>query len=162
MAEVNVNLLVEGGKATAGPPLGPTLAPLKVNIGQVVASINEKTKAYAGLKVPVKVVVNKETKEFTVEVGSPSTGELIKKELGISLGRKGGEGGTAPVGNLKLAQAVKIAQMKTTGSLAKGLKNGVREIMGTCVSLGVTVEGKDPREILKEIEAGKHNSLFTG
>ena len=55
-----VEAMVEGGKATAGPPLGPALGPKGVNIGQVVAKINEKTKAFTGMKVPVKVIINDE------------------------------------------------------------------------------------------------------
>ncbi|MFH1470185.1 MAG: 50S ribosomal protein L11, partial [Candidatus Micrarchaeota archaeon] len=48
--------MVEGGKASAGPPLGPALGPMGVNINQIIASINEKTKDFAGLTVPVKVI----------------------------------------------------------------------------------------------------------
>ncbi len=44
-----IEILVEGGKATPGPPLGPALGPLGVNIGQVVKEINEKTKNYEGI-----------------------------------------------------------------------------------------------------------------
>ena len=35
MAEV-VEVLVPGGKATAGPPLGPALGPLGINVKAVV------------------------------------------------------------------------------------------------------------------------------
>ena len=157
--KITLQSLVEGGKVTAGPPLGPALGPLGVNIGQVIATINEKTKAYAGLSVPVKVVVDKESKSFEVEVGSPPVSALIKKEIGIEKGAKSlKEGG--PVGNITLAQVVKVAKMKQQGSLAKTLKAAVNEVLGTCVSVGVTVEGKDAREIIKEANAGKHDKLF--
>ena len=56
MTEIKV--LVEGGKASAGAPLGPALGPLGVNIGDVVTKINEKTSSYAGMKVPVIVDVD--------------------------------------------------------------------------------------------------------
>ena len=68
MAKEKIDVLVEGGKATAAPPLGPALGPLGVNIGEVVGTINEKTKAFAGMKVPVKVTVDSDTKEFDIEV----------------------------------------------------------------------------------------------
>ena len=86
MAKETVESLVEGGKASAAPPLGPALGPLKINIGQVVAEINKKTAAFAGMKVPIKIIVDTETKEFEVEVGSPPVSELIKKELGLEKG----------------------------------------------------------------------------
>ena len=90
-----INAIVDGGKATAGPPLGPALGPLGVNAGQVIAKINEATKDFAGMKVPVKVIVDTETKEFRVEVGTPPTAELIKKEAKIE---KGAGNREAPAG----------------------------------------------------------------
>ena len=51
-----INVLVDAGKASAGPPLGPALGPLGVNVTEVIAKINEKTKDFAGMKVPVEVV----------------------------------------------------------------------------------------------------------
>jgi len=157
--KITIQALVEGGKASAGPPLGPALGPLGVNIGQIIATINEKTKGYAGLSLPVKVIVDKETKTFEVEVGSPPVSALLKKELGIEKGAKSmKEGG--PVGNLTLAQVVKVAKMKQSGSLAKTVKAAVNEVLGTCVSVGITVEGKSAKEIIQEVNAGKHNALF--
>lgn len=147
--------MVEGGKANPGPPLGPALGPLGVNVAQVVAKINEATTAFAGMKVPVTVVVKKKTKEFSIEVGSPPTAALIKKELGLEKGAKAT--GSEVVGNLSLAQVIKIAKLKSGSSLAKSLRAAVKEVLGTCLSLGVTVEGKDAREIQREIDEGKHD-----
>ena len=73
-----VELLVSGGQATAGPPLGPALGPLGVNVMMIVNKINELTKDYAGMKVPVKVAVDPETKEFEVSVGTPTASALIE------------------------------------------------------------------------------------
>ena len=81
MAKQTIEALVDGGKVSAGPPLGPALGPIGVNIGEVIAAINEKTRDMAGMKVPVKVIVDTETREFEVEVGTPPTSALIKKEL---------------------------------------------------------------------------------
>ncbi len=147
--------MVEGGKATPGPPLGPALGPLGINVAQVIAKINEATGSFAGMKVPVTVVVKKKTKEFSVEIGSPPTSALIKKELGAERGAK--TAGTEVVGNLSLAQVINVAKLKSGTSLAKNLKSAVKETLGTCVSLGVTVEGKDAREVQQEIEKGAHD-----
>ena len=78
-----IKAMVDGGKASAGPPIGPALAPTGVNIGEVVAKINEKTASFAGMKVPIKVIINA-NKTFEIEVGSPPMSALIKKEAGIS------------------------------------------------------------------------------
>ncbi|MEM3965045.1 MAG: 50S ribosomal protein L11, partial [Thermoplasmata archaeon] len=111
-----IEILVEGGKATPGPPLGPALGPLGVNIGQVVKEINEKTKNYEGMQVPVKVSVDPKTKTFTVTVGTPPVSALIKKELGIEKGS--GSPKANKVGDLSLEKVIKIAKMKVQDSLS--------------------------------------------
>lgn len=153
-----IDVIVEGGKATAGPPLGPALGPMGVNAGQVVAKINEATADFAGMKVPVKVHVDPKSKQFSIEVGSPPTAEIIKKELGIE---KGAGNREAPAGNLPLDKAVKIARSKRN-SLGKDLKETLKEILGTCFSMGVTVEGKKAKDVIKEVNEGKHDSLLKG
>jgi large subunit ribosomal protein L11 len=152
-----IKLLVEGGKASAGPPLGPALGPFGINVGQVVAKINEQTKEYAGMTVPVTVVVDPKTKSFEIKVGSPPVSALIKKELGLEKGAK--TAGSEIVGNLSMDQVVKIAKLKRSGSLAKTLKAAVKEVLGTCVSMGITVEGKDPREVQRELDQGKYEEV---
>lgn len=153
-----VNLLIGGGQATAGPPLGPALGPLGVNILEIVNKINELTKGYAGMKVPVKVTVNPETKEFEVSVGTPTTSALIVSELKIKKGS--GTPNTEKVGNLTMEQIVHISKLKHSELLAKTLKAAAKEVLGSCVSMGVTVEGKDPRELQREMDEGLHNELF--
>lgn len=154
-----IEALVSGGQATAGPPLGPALGPLGVNVLAIVNKINEITKSYAGMKVPVKITVDIETKEFEVSVGTPTTSALIVSELGVEKGS--GAPNTEKIGNLSLQQAVKIAKLKHSELLARNLKYAVKEVLGSCVSMGVTVEEKDPREVQKEIDEGKHDALLT-
>ena len=154
-----VELLVGGGQATAGPPLGPALGPLGVNVVAIVNKINELTKDYSGMKVPVKVTVDPETKEFEVSVGTPTTAALIVSELKIEKGS--GTPNTQKVGNLTLEQIIRIAKVKRPELLAKNLKAAVKEVLGSCVSIGVTVEGKDPRELQREIDEGKHDEIFS-
>ena len=154
-----VEALLNGGEANAGPPLGPALGPLGVNVLQIVNRINEMTKAYAGMKVPVRVVVDVDTKEFEVDIGTPTTSALVVKELGIAKGS--GNPKTEKAGNLTMDQVAKIAAMKMPSSYAKSVKAAAKEVMGTCVSLGITIDGKDPREAQKEVDQGKWDELFT-
>ena len=153
-----VEALVGGGQATAGPPLGPSLGPLGVNVLAIVNKINEVTKAYAGMKVPVKVIVDLDTKAFEVEVGTPTTSALIVKELGIEKGS--GTPLTQKVGDLKMDLVVKIAKLKQEKLLSKTLKSAVKEVLGVCVSMGVTVEGREPKDVQKEIDKGAYDDLF--
>jgi len=152
-----VDLLVSGGQATAGPPLGPALGPLGVNVLEIVNKINELTKDYAGMKVPVKVTVDPETKEFDVSIGTPTTSALIVRELKIEKGS--GTPSTEKVGNLTMEQVVRISKLKRPEFLAKTLKAAAKEVLGSCMSMGVTIEGKDPREVQREIDEDKYNEL---
>jgi large subunit ribosomal protein L11 len=154
-----VELLVSGGQATAGPPLGPALGPLGVNVMAIVNKINELTKDYAGMKVPVKVAVDPETKTFEVSVGTPTTSALIVSELKIEKGS--GSPKAQKVGNLTMEQIIRIAKIKRHELLAKTLKGAVKEVLGSCVSMGVTVEGKDPKEVQAEIDEGKYDQVFS-
>jgi large subunit ribosomal protein L11 len=153
MPKQTIESLVEGGKATAAPPLGPALGPLGVNIGQVVAEINKKTASFKGMQVPVKVIVDSDTKEFEVTVGTPPASSLIKKEAGLEKGASNPL--TDKVADLKIEQIIKISKMKEGDLLGKELKNKIKEIMGTCQSMGVKVEGVDVPEALKQVDDGK-------
>lgn len=154
----SISALVSGGEASAGPPLGPALGPMGVNVLQVVNMINDKTKDFPGMKVPVKVEVDSESKKFTVEVGIPPTAALVSKEAGITKGS--GAAGTNFAGNITMASAVKIAKMKIDSSYAKDLKNAVKEVIGSCLSSGVKVEEKPAKEVFSDISAGKYDELF--
>ena len=153
-----VEALVNGGQATAGPPLGPALGPLGVNVLAIVNKINETTKNYAGMKVPVKIMVDTETKEFEISVGTPTTSALIVSELGVAKGS--GAPSTEKIGNLSMEQVVRVAKAKRSKVLARTLMGAVKEVLGSCVSMGVTVESKDPREAQKEVDEGKYDKLF--
>jgi len=147
-----VKVLVPGGKASPGPPLGPAIGPLGLNVKQVVDKINEATKDFDGLPVPVRIIVH-EDKSFDIEVGVPPVTALIKKELGIEKGSS--STGKEVVGDLKLDQVIKIANIKRKQMLSYSLRSAVKEVLGTAVSMGVTVEGKNPKEVQKEIDEGK-------
>ena len=158
MAKDTVEILIEGGKATPGPPLGPAIGPLGINMMQVVEQINNKTSDFAGMKVPVKIIVDSSTKEFEIEIGTPPTTALIMDELKIEKGSQ--DPGMDKVADLSVEQALKIARMKFDTLLANDYKHGAKEVMGTCVSMGITVDGKDPREAQKEVDQGTYDDIL--
>jgi len=153
MAEQIVKVMVNGGQATAAPPLGPALGPLGLNIGQVVADINKKTASFKGMQVPVKVIVDTDTKEFKIEIGTPPTSALIKKEAGIEKGSSNPK--EEKVADILIEQGIKIAKMKESALLGKTLKEKIKEVVGTCNSMGILVEGKPAVEAIKDINEGK-------
>ncbi len=154
MANV-VEALVPGGKASAGPPLGPALGPLGVNVAQVVAKINEQTKDLNGMQVPVKVIVKSRT-EFEIEVGTPPTSALIIREIGVEKGT----GDKTIIGDLTMEQVLKIANIKRKGLLSKTLKNAAREVIGTAGSLGATIDGLPSKEAQLAVASGKYDEIL--
>jgi len=153
-----ISSLVTGGQASAGPPLGPALGPMGVNIMEVINSINEKTKDFEGMKVPVTVSVDPDTKKWEVEVGIPSAAALLLKEAGVQKGS--GTSGTDWVGDIGIDSVVKVAKTKLDNSYATSLKSVTKSIVGTCVPLGIKIEGKTPKEITAEINEGKWDGKF--
>ena len=158
MGEQRISSLVTGGAASAGPPLGPALGPLGVNIMQVIKAINEKTQDFEGMKIPVTVIVDTATKEYDIEIGVPSTAALIMKEAGIKKGS--GAAGTEWVGDVTINSILKVAKTKLEMSYASSLKSVAKSIIGTCMVLGIKIDGKTPREMTAEINDGKHDELF--
>ena len=150
--DVVIEALVEGAKASGGPPIGPALGPTGVNIFQVVTKINEITQPYAGLKVPVKIIVNPNDKSFEIEVGTPPTSALILKEVGVAKGS--GEPNTNIVGNITVDQLKSIAKGKADDLSALTMKAAVMIITGSCGQMGVTVEGKTAKEFQSEVREG--------
>ncbi len=156
--KITVDALVEGGKASAGPPLGSSLGPMKVNVAQVVSKINEVTKDFKGMKVPVKVIVDPETKEFEITIGTPPATQLIMKEINLEKGS--GEPHVLKVGVISFEQVIKVAKMKQSSLIVNNLKSAVKTIVGSCQSSGIMIDGKNATEVLAEIDAGKYDSLI--
>ena len=149
----SISSLVTGGEASAGPPLGPALGPMGVNIMEVISAINEKTNDFQGMKVPVTVNVDVDTKKWEIEVGIPSASALILKEANIQKGS--GTSGTEWVADIGIDAVVKVSNVKLESSYASELKSVAKQVIGTCQCLGIKIEGKTPKEITSEINAGK-------
>jgi large subunit ribosomal protein L11 len=160
MGKVVCEALVEGGKASAGPPIAPVLGPTGANLYMIIQEINKQTEDLKGLKVPVTITVDDDTKEFEIEIGLPPTSALIIKEIGVEKGT--GLTGTEIAGDISFDQVVKVARAKENDLLGSSLANRVKSVLGTCVSMGVTVDGMDPRTIQQEIDDGAHADKLQG
>lgn len=150
---MQIKLLVEGGAMQPGPALSQKIGPLGLNVGQIIQKVNDATKGFKGLKVPVELDVNSSTKEVSVNVFSPPVSELLKKELGISKGS--GIQKKAQVANISIEQIISIAKAKQQDLLCKDLKSAVKTIIGTCSSLGILVENQFASELGHQIAGGK-------
>ena len=153
-----IELLVEGGNAKPGPSIGPKLSQLKLNIGEVISKINEATKEFKGLQVPVKIIVDTETKKYEIEVGLPPTSSLLKKEANIEIAKRSKPGEI--VGNITMEQIIKVAKMKMKDLNTNNLKSAVKMVLGTALSLGLTVNNRNPKELIKEVDQGLYDNLL--
>jgi len=152
-----IKLLVDAADMKPGPAIGQKLGPLGINIGKVIAEVNKATASFKGMKVPVSLDINTKTEEFTVKVSTPPTTELFKKELAIEKGSA--EPQKTKVGNVALEQIIAIAKIKEKDMLSD-FKHTVKSIVGTCVSMGILIESKDPKKILEEINSGKYDDII--
>jgi len=153
----NIEVLVPGGQANPGPPLGPELGPTPVDVQAVVQDINDQTAAFDGTEVPVTVSYEDDG-SFDIEVGVPPTAALIKDELGFETGS--GEPQENFVADMSVEQLKTVAEQKLPDLLAYDAKSASKEVAGTCVSLGVTIEGEDARTYDERVDAGEYDDTF--
>lgn len=155
---MQIKLLVEGGAMKPGPALSQKLGPLGINLGKVLSEVNKATTSFAGMKVPVTLDINTKTKDFTLKISTPPTAELLKKELGFAQGS--GQPNKIKVANAAIEQIVKVAKTKQNDMLVNSLREAVKSVIGSCVSLGILVESKEPKEALAELEKGSYDAII--
>lgn len=152
---MQIKLLVEGGEMKPGPALSQKLGPAGIPVNKVIEKVNESTKGFKGMKVPIELDVDASTKEFEVKVFSPPVSELLKNELGIEKGS--GEHKKIKTANASIEQIILVAKTKFPNLLCKDLKNAVKTVLGSGVSLGILVESKSPQEVSSEVDEGKYD-----
>ncbi|ELY72465.1 50S ribosomal protein L11 [Natrinema pallidum] len=152
-----IEVLVPGGQANPGPPLGPELGPTPVDVQAVVQEINDQTEAFDGTEVPVTVDYE-EDGSFEIDVGVPPTAALIKDEAGFETGS--GEPQKDFVADLSVEQVKTIAEQKHPDLLAYDTINAAKEVVGTCASMGVTIEGNDAREFKQRVDDGEYDDVL--
>lgn len=150
-----IKLLIDGGDMKPGPAVAQQIGPMGINMGKVISDINTATKDFKGVKVPVELDVNEKTKAFTIKVSSPPTSELLKKELGLEKGSADHK--NTIVGNASIEDIIKITKIKQGNMLEKDLKNAVKSVLGTCRSIGIVVEDKNPNELINDVNEGKYD-----
>ena len=153
-----VTVQIEGGNAKPGPPLGPTLSSLGLNVKQVVDEINEKTKDFKGMTVPVKIIVDTATKSYRIEIGIPTVTALLLREAGAEA--PSGDPAHKKVGDVKFESIIRVALMVKPKLTAKTLKAAVKSVLGTARSVGLTVDGKDPKDVIKEVDSGLYDEVI--
>lgn len=153
-----IKLLVDGGSMKPGPAVAQQLGPMGINMGKVISDVNEATKDFSGMQVPVNLDINPESKEFTVEVLSPPVSALLKKEAGVEKGSGARE--KMQCGNLAIEQLVSVTKQKYPNMLAKDFKKAFLSVLGSAMALGLLIESKDPQEIIQQVKEGEFDDII--
>jgi large subunit ribosomal protein L11 len=137
-----IKLQLPAGQANPSPPVGPALGQHGVNIMGFCKEFNAKTQKDAGLIIPVVISVYQD-RSFTFITKTPPAAVLIKKELGLKIGKKPGSGSPRPnkdkVGRITQAQLRTIAEMKIQDTNAGSIETCMKSLAGTARSMGVDV-----------------------
>lgn len=157
---MEMKLLVDGGAMKPGPALSQKLGPAGVPINDVIAKVNEETKGFSGMQVPIEIKIDMETKAFEIEVFSPPMSGLLKKEAGIQKGS--GLQSKINSANMSIEQVIKVANTKLPTLLCKDLRAAVKTAVGSCVSLGILIENKPAVKIEEDIDAGVYDKEIEG
>ena len=148
-----ITLRAVGGEVGSAATLAPKVGPLGLNPKKVGEDIQKATLDWKGLKVTCKLVV--QNRQATVEL-IPSSSSLVLRELKEPpKDRKKGPKNVKHDGNLTIEQVIECAKVMRPRSMARDMAGTVKEILGTCHSVGCTVNGMHPREVMKQIDAGE-------
>ena len=137
-----IKLQLPAGQANPSPPVGPALGQHGVNIMGFCKEFNAKTQKQAGLIIPVVITVYSD-RSFSFITKTPPASVLIKREIGLNLGKKPGSGSARPnkdkVGKITQAQLRKLAEEKIQDTNAAAVETCMRSLAGTARSMGVDV-----------------------
>lgn len=132
-----LKIVAPAGKATPAPPLGTTLGPAGINIGEFVKKFNEATQDRLGNLVPCEITIYDDRSYDFVLKTSPASG-LIMKKLGKEKGS--GKPSTQKIGVLTRAQLREIAEEKMVDLNTTDIEQAMRTIAGSARSMGVDVK----------------------
>ncbi|MEM4152918.1 MAG: 50S ribosomal protein L11 [Candidatus Pacearchaeota archaeon] len=155
---MQIKLLVEGGEMKPTPALSQKIGPLGLNLGKIISDVNKATSSFKGIKVPVILDIDTKTKNFTVKTLTPPTSELLKKELNLEKGSQ--MPNKIKVANIPIETVIKIAKIKHEDMLTESFKAAVKSVLGSCVSLGILVESKDPKQVTEEVDRGIYDEII--
>ncbi|MGC8975482.1 MAG: 50S ribosomal protein L11 [Thermoprotei archaeon] len=153
-----VRLRVKGGSASPQPPVGPAITQLGLDVNEVISKINELTKHLKDTEVTVLLHVDTDTKNYRIEVRSSPSSSLLLKMAGAS--GPSGDPAHKSVGNLSIEDVIKVALMKKNEMNSKSLKAAVKSLVSTASTIGLSVEGRSAKELIKLIDEGVYDSLF--
>ncbi|XP_041466359.1 large ribosomal subunit protein uL11-like [Lytechinus pictus] len=146
-----VCLRAVGGEVGATSTLAPKIGPLGLSPKKVGDDIAKATQEWKGLKITVMLTIqNRQAKVSVV----PSASSLIIRALKEPPRDRKKVKNISHSGNIPIDAIIDIARTMRERSMARELKGTVKEVLGTAQSVGCTVEGQNPHDIIEQINDG--------
>ena len=146
-----VYLRCVGGEVGATSALAPKVGPLGLSPKKVGDDIAKATQDWKGLKVTCKLTIQNRIAKIDVV---PSAASLLIKELKEPPRDRKKVKNIKHSGDLTFAQVLNVARQMRPRSMAKKLEGTVKEILGTAQSVGCTVDGQHPHDVVDAIRNG--------
>ncbi|KAH9971071.1 ribosomal protein L11 [Lactifluus volemus] len=147
-----IYLRATGGEVGASSALAPKIGPLGLSPKKVGEDIAKATTAWKGLRVTVQLTIQNRQAQVSVV---PSASSLVIRALKEPPRDRKKEKNIKHSGNIALDEIYEIARTMKYKSLSKDLAGGVKEILGTAQSVGCTIDGRPPHDIIDAIDAGE-------
>jgi len=140
-----------GGEAAGASSLAPKVGPLGLSAKKIADDCAKATQDFKGIRVTVKLTIKNRNAQIEVV---PTAASLIVRALNEPERDRKKEKNIKHNGNIALDQLYEIARQMRPKSMALTFKGTVKEVLGTAVSVGCTVEGANPKDLQKQIDDG--------
>ena len=139
-----IYMKVVGGEIAPAAALAPRCAPCGLAPKKVGEDIQKATKDWRGIKIYIEIMV--QNRQATVSI-CPTAAPLVLKALKEPPRDRKKTKNVVHNGKLSLDQVIAIAKEMRPKSMAASFKGTVLEVLGTCVSVGCTIDGKSPKDV---------------
>ncbi|XP_041984776.1 60S ribosomal protein L12 [Aricia agestis] len=146
-----VNLRCVGGEVGATSSLAPKIGPLGLSPKKVGDDIAKATGDWKGLKITVQLIVQNRQAQISVV---PSAAALVIRALKEPPRDRKKQKNIKHNGNITLEDVIGIAKIMRPRSMARQLSGTVKEILGTAQSVGCTIDGRPPHDLIVDINNG--------
>jgi large subunit ribosomal protein L12e len=147
-----IYMKVVGGEVAAAAALAPKCSPLGLPPKKVGEDIQKATLQWKGIKIFVEVMVQNRICFVTV---LPTASPLVLQALKEPPRDRKKVKNPVHNGKIKFDDVIEIAKKMRPKSFSASFKGTVKEILGTCVSIGCTVDGEHPTKIQEKIDNGE-------
>ncbi|AFH43260.1 50S ribosomal protein L11 [Fervidicoccus fontis] len=128
------------------------------NVDEIAEKINKRIGALKEKEVKITIYLYPSVKDYIIEVKPPTVTELLLWKAKAK--EPSGDPAHKKVGDIKVADLAEVAIIMKNELLTRDLKKAVKMLLGSARSIGLTVEGKDPKDVQKELESGTYDKII--